>query len=1285
MKSIQSFNALDGTVVTRKKLQTIAQIARKERQQHIWQRIETMLKAHPGTNTFDIELDEKIKGLGLPKKFPIKIGKIGKPLINNDEVPSGNVYLEKGDDKYGHEHILKRHGEQLRKANKTAVDFGKWILDNFTEIYYIPKNDTYLVCVSISSKRSDKVLCLALKIKKAKNYYTVISEGWKEKKFFANKKPLWQRTLLPPNALSGPEQNFDSMLNSVNAISTYPQVVPKEVSKDKDTKKPLNKPNSNFPGLGLPFLYGMEHIQDEDGPGLGKPVSQEEIYNYVTDLIINTIKEVGHLPWQKSWVGSGSDGEAKNYVTKKPYSGINWVLLNFDIKTKKDGTAYLVPSKLKQPYYLTFNQIKETGAKLKKGSHARRVLYYMTVFAFDDGTLKFRSADKDKVLDFIKENKLPDEKAKEIFTIPIVKYYNVYRADDCTGLEFPKPKPAKKVNPIEQAQAIIDNYPNHPKYIFIGSQPAYYPQTDKIKMPKITAFNKEESYYSIFFHEITHSTGHSKRLNRGNDTRKRDGSKEDKKAYAFEELVAELGAVFLCSEAGILFSTIKDSAIYLKGWNSRLISELENDNRFFLKASAQAQKAVNHILDRDNETKTAKKVTEKPKKVARLSEKYSYDEILKQKNNVLDQLDRSKEGHIARNFIEDLTQKSHDDLALRNDLGDWLSGKTKSLKLKELLGKAGYKDTLAHYNAYAMLDSTVRKQKKVEPGKGVEKPTPAGFANKPKSISVEAAVDDVLTLPKFKGLKHMQADFLYDNFNGKKEGFLFESYDKNHVRIGKNIPEKFAIVIYDPETVWSSAYISIKLTGLGLDFIKAVNGRLYSLRNQKHNYALFDGLAAPHPYFKTAKEAKKYFLEWARKHLLGKSVYHEELGKRVHFNMKGIDHAISSKLTITKASLITQAKEMLENSKLIKTETDKKNRKEIKAVYRLLSTAQIENELQEVIITLREGENGTIYYDHKIEELKKLSSPSIGRQRPTVCGSKIASSAKAQSKPTKKSTNHKKKLGALVIDVGTTQQHAAGTDNEGLVPGASLGNPQTYSVQAPPPAPAPRPRKTVPTPKGVLSSDDIMGMEFDTLRFEGEWAEFMDSPAKNMRIAIWGKPKNGKTAGATKFANHLTQFGSVLYNFADQGVNKSTRDLWRMSGLADKPNVFLTATRELDELEKLCATGKYDFVVIDMVNTYIHRTGIKYFEFEDRFLKAFPNISFILIFEVTKSGDFRGDQGWTHIVDALVTVEDFVMENQGRYGVGHYIVWQEGLAKVNPRKHELYFGAANELPQTLII
>lgn len=364
------------------------------------------------------------------------------------------------------------------------------------------------------------------------------------------------------------------------------------------------------------ILPSLEYQSEPDSEGGLNGVSPDDIYSYITDLIINTIEKVGHLPWQKDWVGSGADGTAKNYVSKKEYTGANF-LLNFDVKFDEDGKGYLVPIKFVQPYYLTFNQIRETKASLKKDSKARRVIYYTMIFNYDNGTLKFKTTDKAKFTEFVKSHGLTKEDLKaHLVKIPVIKYYNVFRADDCTGLKFPSDKiDSKKVNPIEQAQQLIDGYKNPPTYTFVGDRAYYQPATDTLNMPKINAFNKEASYYCTYFHELTHSTGAEKRL--GRDFSGKFGSKN----YAYEELIAELGAVFMCSEAGILFQTKENSAKYLKNWNSVLVTELENDNRFFLKASAQSQKAVNYILNRNSDSEKEEEDEKKEEPVKKVAVK----------------------------------------------------------------------------------------------------------------------------------------------------------------------------------------------------------------------------------------------------------------------------------------------------------------------------------------------------------------------------------------------------------------------------------------------------------------------------------------------------------------------------------------------------------------------------------------------------------------------------------------------------------------------------------------
>lgn len=347
------------------------------------------------------------------------------------------------------------------------------------------------------------------------------------------------------------------------------------------------------------LFFGLEEISEEEAVGLGK-VSPADVYQMITDMMINTIKTVGHLPWQKEWTGQGEAGLLRNYVTNKPYRGINQILLSFEQKIV-NGERVLVPIKFQQPYYLTMKQIKDQGAQLKKGSKASIAVYYTTVFDYNDGKVKFKTSDREKFLDFVRTNGLTASDLEiHANQYRFLKYYNVFRADDCIGLKLKSVPKKRKVDPIEACQQIIDGYPNPPKFRFGGDRAFYRPADDLIQMPKIEDFTSEAFYYSTFFHEIVHSTGAKHRLDRKLSM--------EKKKYAFEELIAELGAVLLCADSGILFHTRENSAKYLRGWNQSLIDNMEADNKFFTKAAAAARAAVTHIHGDD------KKTDENPKK-----------------------------------------------------------------------------------------------------------------------------------------------------------------------------------------------------------------------------------------------------------------------------------------------------------------------------------------------------------------------------------------------------------------------------------------------------------------------------------------------------------------------------------------------------------------------------------------------------------------------------------------------------------------------------------------------
>src|SRR5690606_4592589 len=122
----------------------------------------------------------------------------------------------------------------------------------------------------------------------------------------------------------------------------------------------------------------------------------------------------------------------------------------------------------------------------------------------------------------------------------------------------------------------------------------YRPGEDLVKMPHFDSFETSQDYYRTLFHEFIHSTGHPVRLDR--DFSGKFGSK----AYAKEELVAEFGAVFLSAQAGIIWSTDKNHAEYLKNWHN-VLGVIKEDNRFLMRAASDAQKACDFILQPDKD------------------------------------------------------------------------------------------------------------------------------------------------------------------------------------------------------------------------------------------------------------------------------------------------------------------------------------------------------------------------------------------------------------------------------------------------------------------------------------------------------------------------------------------------------------------------------------------------------------------------------------------------------------------------------------------------------------
>lgn len=264
------------------------------------------------------------------------------------------------------------------------------------------------------------------------------------------------------------------------------------------------------------------------------------VYEIVTNRIVEKLKQ-GIIPWSKPW---NDNNKPVNWVTQRAYSGVNlWILDSGE--------------------YATFKQITDAGGKVRKGAKAEIVVYWQML-------------------------KKEDKDGKEQ-TIPLLKYYNVFNIEKDTDL---KPKRQKVVantetKIVEKAEEIFNKYLDKPLIKHIEGDNAYYqPSTDELVMPKTYQFKGINEYYSVIFHELVHSTGHEKRLNRLTSTR--FGSEE----YAKEELVAELGASILCGMSDILEYTIDNSVAYIQSW----IKKLQDDTKLIISASSQAEKAVKYML-----------------------------------------------------------------------------------------------------------------------------------------------------------------------------------------------------------------------------------------------------------------------------------------------------------------------------------------------------------------------------------------------------------------------------------------------------------------------------------------------------------------------------------------------------------------------------------------------------------------------------------------------------------------------------------------------------------------
>jgi antirestriction protein ArdC len=285
---------------------------------------------------------------------------------------------------------------------------------------------------------------------------------------------------------------------------------------------------------------------------------KSDIYQRVTDSIVASL-ETGICPWSKPWNGEHAAGRITRPLRGNgvPYRGINIVML-WGAAMEKGYSA---------PIWLTFKQAQALGGAVRKGEHGSLVVYASTFSRTEADEATGEELERD---------------------IPFLKGYTVFNAEQIDGLPAQYLAPAApRLDPIQRIGHADSFFAATGAAIRHGGNRAYYNMgSDHVQMPFFETFRDAESYYATLAHELTHWTRHPSRLER-DFGRKRFGDE----GYAMEELVAELGAAFLCADLDLTPEPRPDHAAYIGSW----LRALKNDKRAIFTAASYAQRAADFL------------------------------------------------------------------------------------------------------------------------------------------------------------------------------------------------------------------------------------------------------------------------------------------------------------------------------------------------------------------------------------------------------------------------------------------------------------------------------------------------------------------------------------------------------------------------------------------------------------------------------------------------------------------------------------------------------------------
>lgn len=294
--------------------------------------------------------------------------------------------------------------------------------------------------------------------------------------------------------------------------------------------------------------------------------SQQQLRASITEQIVAALESGSIPPWRRPWKVGPNAGFPANVVSKKPYRGINPILL--ELAAARHDLA--------SKWWGTFNQWKQLGGKvMPRPSHVPSGRWGTTIVFWSPVTKAVRDEDG-------------DERADRYF---IMRSYTVFNVDQVEGDHLDHLR-AGRGEPDTAGSVVIDYEPAEAAIAATGitirhggTRAFYSPSEDLVQVPPKDSFTEPDEYYETIFHELVHATEHPSRLDWSR--------KEAENSYAMGELVAEIGACYLARELGVPASeNLTNHVAYLSHW----LRAMRDDPRFIFTASAQGSKAADYLL-----------------------------------------------------------------------------------------------------------------------------------------------------------------------------------------------------------------------------------------------------------------------------------------------------------------------------------------------------------------------------------------------------------------------------------------------------------------------------------------------------------------------------------------------------------------------------------------------------------------------------------------------------------------------------------------------------------------